>query len=244
MSSTQLSVNCYSLSELTEKEELNWSVKKIHEELNKKDIVGIANAFYRNTKIGANGIPYIRIKGLAQILRTANSGAERVLVDQGVVNVFSNSPVVSIDREEYISGPSLVGLIHTRINHSLGKTKQYLEVAYQFYISVLNSPPVRDLKERYIKDIESKRSSLKMLRIKEHNITRCEFSGVEYVSTGVVQFAHIDSVISAPHKALDIENGVIILGRIHLELTKLQIHDFDGMYDFCKERNYSLSWAK
>lgn len=244
MTSNQLSLNYYDFSELVAKDELDWSVQHIHKELNRGDIIGIANSFYKNTKISGNGVPYIKIKGLAMILRTGNSGAERILVDQGMSLIISNSPIVDIGGEEYISGPSLVGLIHARINNSLGKTKQYLDVAYNFYTRVLNNPAVRDLKESFIKEIEQKRNSLKIERIKKYNITRCEFSGAIYVDCSVVQFAHIDSVVSAPHKALDIDNGVIILGRIHLEMTKLQIHDFDGMYEFCVKNKYSLAWAR
>ncbi|EHH1246917.1 hypothetical protein J7H98_004538 [Vibrio parahaemolyticus] len=244
MMSTQLTVRSHNLSDLVEKEELSWAVKKVHEELNKGDVVGIANAFYKNTRIAVNGIPYIKIKGLSQILRTGNSGAERILVDRGVFNVVNNSPIISIEGDEYISGSSLVGLIDARINNSLGKTKQYLEVAFDFYQRVLNSAPVRDLKDSFLRDIESKRSGLKSSRIDRYNITRCEFSGAVYVNRSVVEFAHIDSVVSAPHKALDIDNGVIILGRIHRELTSQQIHDFDGMYDFCKNNGYSTAWAR
>ncbi|MGR2957204.1 hypothetical protein [Vibrio vulnificus] len=243
MSSTELSITSYSLEDLTEKENLSWAVGKIHENLDKGNLTGIANAFYENTKIGKHGVPFIKIKGLTNILRTGDAGNARYIVDHGYKNVLSSPYIVTIDGDEYISGPSLVGLIQARIGYTLGTTKQYLDVAYIYYQRIIDSPSVRDLKEKFLLDITKKRSDLKSKRIDTYGITKCELSGATFVTRGVVDFAHIDSVFSHPEKALDIDNGLIILGRIHRELTSLHIHDFSGLYDFCKANGYSTAWA-
>jgi len=58
-----------------------------------------------------------------------------------------------------------------------------------------------------------------------------------------VKFAHIESVVVNPFKALDLDNGVIILKNIHANLTRLNIHTFEQLYLFCKENHYSTDWA-
>lgn len=206
-------------------------------------ITGIVNAFFVNTKICVNGIPYIKISGLATILRTSNSGAERPLVYQGMKNILSPAQVIEIDGEEHISGPSLKAILDTRSNLTNGRTKQYLNVAMQAYNHIINLAIVRDLKDIFLEDINNNRSTLKTQRIVEFGITHCEFSGEFISSRNLVEFAHIESVITNPMLALNINNGVIILKTIHRELTNRGIHDYKGMYDFCKEFNYSTNWA-
>ncbi|MEZ8619154.1 hypothetical protein AB6D33_25245 [Vibrio splendidus] len=76
-----------------------------------------------------------------------------------------------------------------------------------------------------------------------HRHTYCEFTGTYFSDSSDVEFAHIDSVATAPLRANDIHNGVIILKEIHTELTKRFIHDFEGMYDFCKDMGYYTDWA-
>ncbi|HCE2406267.1 TPA: hypothetical protein NG317_004550 [Vibrio parahaemolyticus] len=233
----------HNLSELIERPELNHIATATTSILSSGHITAIVNSFFLNTKICVNGVPYIKIGGLATILRTGSSGAERPLVYQGMQNILSPAQVIEIDGEEHISGPSLKALIDTRLSFTDGRTAQYLQVAMQAYTRIVNLAVVRDLKDLFLDDIRNNRSLLKTQRIEEYGITHCEFSGQLISSRNNVEFAHIESVVTHPLLALDINNGVIILKTIHQQLTNRGIHNFEGMYQFCQEFNYSTSWA-
>lgn len=231
------------LRDLIERPELNYIADIATNALNTGHITGIINAFFLNTKICVNGVPYIKISGLSTILRTGNSGAERPLIYQGMLGVLPPATIIEVDSEEHISGPSLKALIDARIAFTDGKTKNYLQVAMQTYDKIVNLSQVRDLKEVFLDDIRNNRSLLKNRRIFEYGITQCEFSGLLFTNRNEVEFAHIESVITQPLLALDIDNGVIIMKAIHRELTRLGIHDYQRMYQFCLDNNYSTNWG-
>tara|TARA_Y100000588_G_C14222334_1_gene911581 strand:+ start:1375 stop:2115 length:741 start_codon:yes stop_codon:yes gene_type:complete len=231
------------LDSLIQRNELDLVLTVAAQALNRGDITKIVNAFFVNTKICINGIPYIKINGLSEILRTGNSGAERPLIYQGIPGILSAAEVVEIDGEEHVSGPSLTALIETRKLLKAGRTKEYLSIAMQSYHRILSLAEVRDLKDVFLEDIRTRRPLLKTQRIAEFNISCCEFTGQQFPNNQSVEFAHIDSVALNPMLALDINNGVIILKEIHRELTRLGIHDFAGMYGFCQDNGYSTAWS-
>lgn len=231
------------LNELTQRNELDLVLKVASRVLNEGHITAIVNAFFINTKICINGIPYLKVNGLSTILRTGNSGSERPLIYQGMPGVISAAEIVEIQGVEHISGPTLRGLIDTRLSQATGKTKQYLLIAMASYERILNLSQVRDLKEVFLDDIRNNRPLLKTQRIAEYNITTCEFSEVTFVNRLDVEFAHIESVVSNPMLALNVNNGVIILKSIHQVLTRRGIHGYEGMYNFCLENNYLTDWA-
>jgi hypothetical protein len=237
------SVIYHPLNELTQRQELDLVINAAFSALNTGHITAIVNAFFVNTKICVNGIPYLKVSGLSTILRTGNSGAERPLIYQGMSGVISASEIVDIEGVEHISGPTLRALIDTRMSQTTGRTRQYLLVAMESYERILNLSQVRDLKELFLDDIRNNRSLLKTQRIAECNIIACEFTGAIFTSRQEVEFAHIESVVTNPLLALNINNGVIILKTIHQILTRSGIHGFEGMYNFCVENNYSTVWA-
>ncbi|WP_252177471.1 hypothetical protein [Endozoicomonas sp. 4G] len=243
MSSRLPSIVYHELNSLAEDSELKHIVDATIHRLNKGHITAILNSFFINTKICVNGIPYIKIKGLSNILRTGNSGAERPLIYQGMPGITSAAEIIEIKGEEHISGPTLVMLIEARMNFSRGRTKEYLQIAKSAYERIINLPEVRDLKDVFLSDIDNNRPLLKIQRISELNITACEFSGNSFTNKSEVEFSHIESVISNPSLALDINNGVIILKTIHHEITRRKLHGFSEMYEFCKEKGFSTKWA-
>jgi len=89
----------YPLQDISTKNELEIISTLAKDSLDKGHIASIINAFYINTRICRNGIPYIRAKGLASILRTGNSGAERPLIYQGIPGVLAPSAIIEIDGE-------------------------------------------------------------------------------------------------------------------------------------------------
>jgi len=233
----------YPLQDISTKNELEIISTLAKDSLDKGHIASIINAFYINTRICRNGIPYIRAKGLASILRTGNSGAERPLIYQGIPGVLAPSAIIEIDGEDYISGPSLLALISTRISMKSGITKEYLSIAFNLYNRIINLSTVRDMKDVFISEIDNNRPYLKKERIEKFGINSCEFTGKIFNSYNDVEFAHIESVVTNPFKALDINNGVIILKAIHTNLTRQNIHTFEQLYHFCKDNRYSLDWA-
>lgn len=233
----------HQLNSMVDRSELYHIANAATNALNQGHVTGIVNAFFVNTKICVNGIPYIKISGLSTILRTGNSGAERPLIYQGMQNVVAPASIIEIDGDEHISGPTLRSFIDTRIAFTSGRTKQYLQVAMQAYEQIINLSLVRDLKETFLEDIRSNRPLLKTQRIAMYNITCCEFSGIQFNHPSETEFAHIESVVTQPLRALDVNNGVVIMKSIHRDLTNRGIHDFEGMYNFCKENNYFTNWA-
>jgi len=211
--------------------------------LNRNTLTTIRNSFNSGMLVRINGMSYLKATGLSQLLRTGNSGAHNIYVQQGIQGYVSPSTTYSIDNEMYISGSDFCGILDARINSTYGKTNLYLRYVRSIYQSIMSLPIVSDFRVSFIHEINTRRNDLKLQRISLKNITCCEFSGVFYSSKSQVQFAHIESVTSSPMNALNIENGVIILNEIHAELTRLGIHDFAGMYDFCQARSYLTTWA-
>ena len=243
MTSKLPSVIYHQLDDLIERPEIDHIANAATSVLDKGHVTSIVNAFFVNTKICVNGVPYIKVKGLSGILRTGNSGAERPLIYQGMANILSPAEIIEIDGEEHISGPSLRAILDTRIAFADGRTKQYLRVSMQAYERIITLSQVSDLKELFLDDIRNNRPLLKNQRIAEYNITHCEFSMKIFNNNSEVEFAHIESVITQPLLALDIDNGVIILRSIHRELTSQRIHGYEELYNFCIKNKHSTSWA-
>lgn len=238
-----LAVRYYDLSELSDPFVLDDISGAAIDQLDKGNVESIAKALHANTKICVNGIPFIKVQGIADIIRTGNSGLERALIYQGLPGFLPRSEIVSIDGKDHISGHCLVAILDSRIASRSGKTKQYLMIALSLYNKILNSGVVRDLKEMFLEEIESKRATLKAERIKAYNIMSCEFTGQRFFDYSSVQFAHIDSVVYNPSRALDINNGVIILREIHADMTRRGIHTYEETYSYCEEMGYDLEWA-
>lgn len=241
--SYSLQQNFYNLPSLLETE-LGKTLSVIEQKLSEGHLTSIVNSFLANTMIFENGMVFVKIKGLSNILRTGSFGLERPLVYLGVVGVLNKSEIITINGEEYISGPSLVGLIEYRINHNTGKTKDYLNYSFKIYREIVNSSKIRDLKDHFLENINSHRVYLKKKKIEKYNITSCEFSGAIFTVNSEVEFAHIESVAYSPLKALDIDNGVIVLKKIHKDMTRLNLHTLKEMYNFCIKYGYSTDWLK
>lgn len=239
----ELTLRYYDLSELSDPFAISDISKATIDQLDQGNIKSIIDALYFNTKICVNGVPYIKVQGIADIIRTGNSGLERALIYQGLPGFLPRSEIVSIDGKDHISGHSLCAILDSRIATRSGKTKQYLNIALNLYYKILNSSDVRDLKEMFIEEIENKRSSLKSERIRAMGITHCEFTGKYIDDFSKVQFAHIDSVVYNPYRALDINNGVIIFTEIHRDMTRLGIHTFEETFEYCEENNFLTDWA-
>ncbi|MEF1268263.1 hypothetical protein [Vibrio campbellii] len=207
MTSNSPAIIYHSLSDLIQRDELDQVLNAASSALDNGHVTSIVNAFFVNTKVCVNGIPYIKISGLSTILRTGNSGAERPLIYQGIRGVLNAAEIVEIDGFEHISGPSLRALIDTRVAFTLGRTRQYLSIAMNSYERIISLSQVRDLKELFLDDIQSRRPLLKTQRIAELGISCCEFTGQRFDNNRLVEFAHIESVALNPMLALDIRNG-------------------------------------
>lgn len=212
--------------------------------LNSSTLSAIRNSFSRAILVTNYGFCYVKISELKHLLRTGNSGAEKYLWQTGIPGYSSPASPYSLDDNLCISGPDFCGLIDARIHLSRGKLNLYLRYVRAIYESIAQSSNIVDLRSLLIDDIASQRNKLKEQRILRYNICRCEFTGIRFNSLSEVQFAHIESVVTSPLNALNIDNGVIILRELHRELTRDGIHDFAGMYDYCCQRNYSIIWAE
>ncbi|MGE8705363.1 MAG: hypothetical protein ACN6O5_22005 [Achromobacter sp.] len=240
---TDLSLRYYDLRELSDPFSIHDISCAMQDQLDRGSIDSIIRALYVNTKICVNGVPFIKVQGIADIVRTGNSGLERALIYQGLRGFLPRSEIVSIDGFDHISGHSLCAILDSRIASRNGKTKQYLQIALNLYYRILDLGSVRDLKELFQEEIENKRSSLKVERIRVYRIDKCEFTESPIHDFSSVQFAHLDSVVYNPNRALDINNGVIILREIHADMTRRGINSYEETYSYCEEKKYSLKWA-
>ncbi|WP_432224563.1 hypothetical protein [Enterobacter wuhouensis] len=211
--------------------------------LSTKHLTTIKNAFTRAILVWQNGMFYVKISELNHLLRTGNSGVDNYLWQHGMQGYTSASTPYTINNEIYISGSDFCALLDARIQTSIAKVNLYLRYVRALYQELTSNNIISDLRTTFHTEINQLRSTLKNERIQAKGITHCEFSNTLITNSNQVQFAHIDSVATAPLKALHIENGVIILSTIHQLLTSQGILDFEGMYDFCKENNYSTTWA-
>lgn len=239
----QLSTIYYDLNKIIDPFVVDDIINILREQLDRGNIKSIIDAMYKNTKILENGIPFIKVQGISTLLRTSNSGFERVLIYDGIPNLLPRSSIVQIDGCEYISGHSFISILDNRIANTRENTKEYLKIALDLYYEIIKSSEIRDLKDMFIGKIEKNRSSLKQKRIKNKNITHCEFTNKIINNFTEVQFAHLDSAIYNPFRALDIENGVIIFKEIHADMTRLGIHTYEETFKYCESKGYSLDWA-
>ena len=212
--------------------------------LNSNTLSAIRNSFSRAILVTNHGFCYVKISELRHLLRTGNSGADKYLWQIGIPGYSSPALSYSLDDNLCISGPDFCGLIDARIHLSRGKLNLYLRYVKAIYESIAYSSNIGDLRSLFIDDIASQRNKLKEQRILRYDISHCEFTGRKFDLSSEVQFAHIESVVTSPLNALNIDNGVIILRELHNELTRYGIHDFAGMYDYCSQRNFSIIWAE
>jgi hypothetical protein len=234
----------FTLPELMEIDKLSNMVDSIFSVLDKKNIAQIINAFYFTSLVTEEGKIYVQIKNISKILRTGNSKAERPLIYRGKKDFLSPAQIITYEGHEYISGPSLAALLDYRISTSKGKTKVYLKLSKNIFNNLNDCTSVNDLREMFLHNVEENRKNLKKERIKLKGITKCELSGREFDSENDVEFSHIDSVAVAPEKALNVENGLIVLKTIHKDITKNGINDFKELYVYCINNDYSTDWAE
>ncbi|OPB21768.1 hypothetical protein [Pseudomonas fluorescens] len=211
--------------------------------LSTRTLSTIKNAFNRGVLVWQNGLCYIKVSELSHLLRTGNSGAHNYFWQQGIEGYVSPSLPHSIDGDIYISGPDFCGLLDARISSSFGVSNLYLRYVRAVYQAITTSTILVDLRVAFLDNIDGKRNQLKDQRVTRYGITCCEFSGIAFLKLSEVQFAHVESVTTSPLQALNIDNGVVILREIHAELTRLGVHDFAGMYDYCQQNSYSTEWA-
>ncbi|MCP1273193.1 hypothetical protein NKW43_05775 [Gluconobacter albidus] len=239
------STRFYSLEDLDcdiNRLEINIS-QAIIDQLHSNTLTSIKNAFKAATSVWENGSIYINVEYLGHLLRTGNSGAANFYWRQGIEGLVSPSNPYTINNGVYISSADFCGLVDARLRFSTGKTRVYLEYIRAIYHALSSNDCINSLRNIYVSNVESQRNTLKSDRIRSLKITRCEFSGQYIKNCADIEFSHIESVSTNPMRALDINNGVIILKSIHREITNLCLHDFASIYDFCEERGYSTLWA-
>lgn len=242
---TPLSTSVYSLADLdiSLRAKITALSRLAIDRLYASTLTSIINAFEKATLININGAIFINVSYLHTLLRTS-PGAANIIWQDGIDGYASGRQSVTFGETLYITGPDFIGLLDARIQNSIGDSKLYLQYIQEAYYTISNDNQIQDVRVSFIHTIEKMRTKMKEKRIREKNITHCEFTGKEITSRSIVEFAHIQSVATSPQKALDVNNGVIILKEIHRMLTNLEIHDFSGMYNFCLANKYNLSWAE
>ena len=215
-------------------------------ELDTRTLTTIRNAFMDSFFFSSAGEIFISQDKLMHLLRTGNSGAETSMVRYGLGRQVSPSTTHDINGVNCISGFDFKNLLDARCH--LASLKGYRQSHYLRYVShllnyLLEHKTIRDHANLFFEQVDRFRPQLKRTRIEQFNIQHCEFTGTEFIDKSKVEFAHINSVITNPHQAIDINNGVIILKEIHQDMTLKHIHTFEQMYEYCQEKNFLTDWA-
>jgi len=203
----------------------------------------IKNAFNAAFIVNQSGQIFVKISLLNRLLRTGSSGADNYMWQHGINGYVSPSKPYELDGDLCIAGADFLSLVEARIYTTAGKANHYLKYVRALYFALNSLTIFHDLRTAFTQNIENLRSQLKRQRIQRYAIISCEFTGIPFQSQSDVEFAHVDSVVTAPNQATNVDNGVIVFSDIHSELTRLNIHNFAGMYEFCVDRGHSTDWA-
>jgi hypothetical protein len=218
----------------------------ILDELDTRTLTTIRNAFMETFFISTAGEIFISLDKLMHLLRTSNSGAEKSMVRYGLGRQVSPSATHNINGVTCISVFDFKNLLDAKYHFASLKgyrQSQYLRYVSQLLNYLLEHKTIREHANLFLERVENYRPQLKSDKIDQFNIQHCEFTNTRFADKSKVEFAHINSVITNPHQAIDINNGVIILKEIHRDMTQKHIHTFEGMYEYCLENGYITDWA-
>lgn len=215
----------------------------ILDRLYSRTLKAIISAFHNAIILNTNGAVYIDVTYLHTLLRT-NPGAASTIWQDGICGYVSGVDGKEISGNLYITGPDFIGLVDARMQTVPGISKLYLQYIQAAYYTISSHQHVVDVRAAFVDTINKMRSELKRLRISEKNISKCEFSNTAFINNSQVDFAHINSIVTDPENALNINNGVIVLKKYHKELTQRHIQDFSGMYKYCLDNKLSIVWAE
>ncbi|OON97911.1 MAG: hypothetical protein ATN36_02220 [Epulopiscium sp. Nele67-Bin005] len=187
---------------------------------------------------------YYRVNGIHRILRTNHETAQLLIYKDMDEDKFpQDRHIVSFHGTDYISDEMLKAIFDFCYNNSTEKKKVYLQYSCEF-CETLKQLKAQGNLERVTVTLPDRRTKLKNDRLKRDKIKHCQFTNRPFVSKREIEFSHIDSMEYNPDRAYDIDNGVIILKKIHKKLLKQGVMNFEGMYNFCKQHGYDLQWAK
>lgn len=102
--------------------------------LNSRTLSAIKNAFNRSVLVLQNGLCYVNVSELNNLLRTSNSGAANYYWQQGIPGIVSPSAPRTLTGNIYISGSDFFGLLDARIQLTTGTTNLYLKYVRAIYI--------------------------------------------------------------------------------------------------------------
>ncbi|WHP63924.1 hypothetical protein [Vibrio harveyi] len=219
----------------------------ILQQLNKGTLTRIKRSFESSVLISSFGELLINVNKLDQLFRTGNSGAESVFVRKGIGKSVSPSKMINVESNYYISVFDFESILSNRIDSSSfvgGKKYQYLCYVKMLLEYLKEHRVYRDVRNLYFSQVEEHRPRLKKERYNMLERKFCEFSGERISNLSDYEFAHIQSVVTNPRNALNVYNGVLIHKDIHRKLTSNQVHDFEGMYEYCERFGFSLIWAE
>lgn len=203
----------------------------ILQQLNQGTLTRIKNALENSVLISSFGELLISVDKLNDLFRTGNSGAESMFVRKGIGNSVSPSIMLNIENSFYISVFDFEAILSHRIDSASmygGKKYQYLCYVKRLLEYLKNHSVYVDVRNLYLSQVDEYRPQLKIERYNLLQNKCCEFSKFRIDNLHNFEFAHIQSVVTNPRQ----------------ELTRNQVHDFEGMYEFCEINNFDLEWAE
>lgn len=219
----------------------------ILQQLNQGTLTRIKNALENSVLISNFGELLISVDKLNDLFRTGNSGAEAIFIRKGIGNSVSPSNMINIENSFYISVFDFEAILSNRIDSASmcgGRKYQYLCYVKRLLEYLKNHSIYRDVRNLYQSQVDEYRPQLKKERYNLLENKCCEFSKCRIDNLADFEFAHIQSVVTNPRNALNVYNGVLIHRDYHRALTNNQVHDFEGMYEYCEVNRLDLEWAE
>lgn len=206
------------------------------EDSHKGTCTRVKNAWVNFTHIDDEGIVWVDVERIEDILRTTKTIAKYELVNIDDKDKFVDG------KKTYIRAYIIRSIIDRFIQREkMSRRKEYLKYSEQIYKAIRDCDTAEVIRTKYISNMEADRKKLKGQRIKEYKIKYDELTGDKLIKR-TAEFSHIRSAAIFREISTDIENGLIVNKETHIIITEKGVNDEIELYSLCKERSWKTAW--
>lgn len=203
----------------------------------KSHITRITNAYNNTAWVDNNGVMWIEVSKLAEILRTNKPNAQYILSNQIPDNAkeYHGGNI-------YVRGYEIKRIIDKNIQEEgLGTRKQYLKYSEAIFNAIRDCDCAENIRNIYQDQLQGSRKKLKGKRIRKYKIKIDELTRLPLKKT-TSEFSHIRSYALFKDIADDLDNGLIVNKDTHKIITKSGINDEDELFNLCIDNSWDTGW--